>query len=622
MLMGVAGLLLKPGGTVWAGMICAILGAAALWLMDKNPASENEPLKTDDAPVMLRLWPLAVGIALLTLLCSVNAGGWPPQTPAWAQAALLFGGIGLCGMALWGPITRPRLTVTRAGMMEAGLVAGITLLAFGLRAVNLEYAVHQFMDEMHNVSAITRLWGNPNVAILTPHGDVPAFTWLYPMLQSAAETYYGPTLTALRVVSAAFGALTVLALWGLARVLFDRKVALAAALLLATFPPHIHFSRIGLNNIADPLFGTLALALLARAYRSGKQSYFALAGIALGMTQYFYEGGRLLYPPLALAFAGLCVWQRMRRGERPLWRQSGVFGAMSIIAAAPVYITLISNNLPLLPRLDETATRAFDLAQYPGNVIDALLLTVHNTDAGWFYQGRTALVLAALVPLLLLGIAHAVRRINQPRMALPLLWLLATALGNGLLEDVLWTPRYVVVFPALALLLAIGVVYTMRLLPLPATGIRLALAGIACAAALWQTGYYFGTHLERFNAASVESQTFDDVMFRIATLPQDTFVHVVGEAIILRYNTDTYLRYRGRFEDITLNIVRDDAISAAYLANLSPGRPHAFFVAPDDTRTVRLLESELGIERAFLSPYDAVPEARQYRLYYTGFVRD
>ena len=115
----------------------------------------------------------------------------------------------------------------------------------------------------------------------------------------------GRNLEGLRILSVIVGTLGIPALYFLAKELFDRKTALLAALMPGRFPPHIQFSRIALNNIVDPLFGTLALAFLVRGLKYNRPLDYALSGAALGLTQYFYEGGRLLFPALILLIAGL-----------------------------------------------------------------------------------------------------------------------------------------------------------------------------------------------------------------------------------------------------------------------------------------------------------------------------
>src|SRR5690606_6634794 len=118
-----------------------------------------------------------------------------------------------------------------------------------------------------------------------------------------------------------------------------------AALILATLPTHVHFSRLALNNAADPFFGTMALALLARGMHSHRAADFAMAGAFLGLTQYFYEGGRLVYPILTLIWLVFAVslWKR---------KASGILITLitAVIIAFPVYYAL--HGLEITPRLD------------------------------------------------------------------------------------------------------------------------------------------------------------------------------------------------------------------------------------------------------------------------------
>ncbi|MDX1994190.1 MAG: glycosyltransferase family 39 protein, partial [bacterium] len=140
----------------------------------------------------------------------------------------------------------------------------IMLVGLLVRGWNLENAVHLFVDEMHFTNGVTGLWANPTQPLLVPMNAISAFPWYFSALQTVTVELFGASLTGSRMVSVLFGVLTIPAVYLLARVWFDRPTALLAAFVLAVFPPHVHFSRLALNNIADPLFGTLALALLGR----------------------------------------------------------------------------------------------------------------------------------------------------------------------------------------------------------------------------------------------------------------------------------------------------------------------------------------------------------------------
>ncbi|HRF98926.1 MAG TPA: hypothetical protein PLZ51_27135, partial [Aggregatilineales bacterium] len=97
-------------------------------------------------------------------------------------------------------------------------------------------------------------------------------------------------------------------------------VAFVSAVMLATLPIHIQFSRLALNNIADPLFGTLTFYFIARGFKypHKMRGNFAWAGAMLGLTQYFYEGGRFLYPALTLGWLGFLGGWAYLRHIRPL----------------------------------------------------------------------------------------------------------------------------------------------------------------------------------------------------------------------------------------------------------------------------------------------------------------
>src|SRR5262249_28925495 len=152
--------------------------------------------------------------------------------------------------------TQPTALITRSTL----ILFLVTLLAFILRLWGLGSAVHHFIDEIHFSTAVmTLLAPDSPVKLLRPFNTVTAFTWIYPYMEAGSVSLLGRPLSGLRLISVIVGTLGVPALYLLVKELFDHKTALLAALLLAVFPPHIQFSRIGLNNIADPLFGTLAL---------------------------------------------------------------------------------------------------------------------------------------------------------------------------------------------------------------------------------------------------------------------------------------------------------------------------------------------------------------------------
>lgn len=543
--------------------------------------------------------------------------------PNGAQAALLIAGAGLLAWGLGGPRPARR----RAPSPDLWLLVIATLAAFALRVINLEHAVHFYVDEGNFVEGVLRLWAEPHIKLLGPFNWIAAFTWAYPYMQYVSVGIFGPNLLALRLVSAALGTLTIPAVYLLGRALFDRRAALLAALLLTVYPPHLHFSRLGLNNIADPLLGTLALAFLTRGLKGGARRDFALAGVLLGLTQYFYEGGRLLFPVLALAWAGigLMAWRTRARGLL-------LTLLAALLVAAPVYFTLAAWQMPLAARLSRQALPAEYwpalllsggdsglLAAYLRQQLAPPLLHIVSLpdQSAFYYGGDTALVLPLVLPLLLLGVIAALRR--PAAGVLLLLWIALAALGNSLLKDNVWSARYVVIFPPLALLLGVGLAAALALLErIPAWRRRAAapalLVALVCAA---QAAYYFGPHLALYNRQIRPEHDQQDVMFRARDFPPGTQIYIVTDDEVVWPPLLIFLsRFWGADREADLHILTPDEFAALPpLAGLWQGTHHAFFIQAEDGAARSRLHFELGLAVGQPSPYN-IPLEKQFLLFY------
>jgi hypothetical protein len=593
----------------------------------------------------------------------------------------------------------PPLRVRGGGWGEGlsfWLILPIILLAFALRFWELGDAVHHFVDEIFFSTAVANSWLAPdyNVSLLAPFGSITAFPWLYPYLQAGGVAIFGRDLEGLRALSAVLGTLTVPALYLLAKALFDRKTALIAALILATFPPHVNFSRIGINNIADPLFGTLALAFLARGLKFNRRMDFAIGGASLGLSQYFYEGGRFLFiflPCLWLIwfivmstakgsnprlnrkngkrtegaekpetligtfatshfretttlspFSGLGfwvarrlnVWRRKRATSAP--RQAGLrrevrtgivtFLLAAVLVAAPVYYVLYALHWPLAARMDIVGVggsywlRAVSIGG--GQSLDQhlfmpLLTFVFMPEQAAYYDGDHPMILEIFVPLFLLGAAYTLWRWRGPGMLL-LLWVLLTAAGNSLMTYAAIYARYVVVFPALALLMALGVRYVMPLI-LPSRinarlGTALMVIAVVATAAV-QTVYYFGPHLDLYNQRLRARADEEDALFRSVPFPPGTRIHLVTEQPLDAPYVYGVLGYLA--DHLSVDIITPDMVTPDYLLGLSRRIDHAFYVEPKDTLTPQTLAQYFTVQPPAYSPFN-VPQDRQYVLYYVA----
>ncbi len=537
------------------------------------------------------------------------------------QLGLLLGGVALivAGLSQWD--WRWPEIARRDGI----LLGGILLLALVLRLVMIDTTIHRFVDEINFIDAIVRLRDEPSVAILRPFSDVTAFTWLYPIGQHMTSSLLGTNLVGLRAASAILGTLTVASLYFLAKsLLHDRKLALLAALLLATFPPHLHFSRIGLNNIADPFFGLTALAFLIRGLQSNRRSDYVVAGAMLGLTQYFYEGGRLVFPGLVI-LAGMlyCLTLTDKRAHLKglVWML-----LVALVVAAPVYTTLAAHEAVILPRLYNESIEPrwyFSLLTYADGqgawlkerFLNPLLLYFARPDANWFYGGHEALILPAIAPFFLLGIGCLFWRPRSPTSLLLLPWLLLTVLGNSFLRESASSPRYVVIFPALMLVTAVGLWYTLRFLtqaltvkmkPAVVSGLIVTLIAVG------QVVYYFHDHLPVFTEQMRQPEAWEDALFRLEGLPAGTQVHFIMDEPVRYFNVNAFVRY-WQF-DVQVDAQAVDEVSDGYLQSLDPTVQHMFFVNEAKHDILTLIRRYFVLSSPEYSAYD-LPLHTQLMLY-------
>jgi 4-amino-4-deoxy-L-arabinose transferase-like glycosyltransferase len=605
------------------------------------PAPSHTP-PADRPPNLLRalcnVWTLLGVVALLAATESSadvvrSAFGWGGFLNIHGQAAALLGGIALLWFGVWWGTRRwpatpaPRRDLwPRHALLGRMLLAAIVAGALAVRLVGLETGVPRFIDEIHYFEAVTRLWETPMQPLLLPFNpDVTAFSWLYPYAQMHSVALFGANFFAMRAVSAACGALTVWALYLLARPLWGMRVALIAAALLAVLPIHVHFSRLALNNIADPLFGTLALAGLAHALTSdgrGRARWLAFAALMLGMTAYFYEGGRLLFPPLVLLFA--LVWG-IAAGvyvAELRWGQVAAFAFWLCAAMAPLYVVWAAQDAPLLPRMDEMRISDVHILESLAPATwQRLHALVWGPESGWFY-------FEPLLPpwIALLGVAGAlwcvaaVWRSGQiaarAGAIMLLLWLLATAGGNALMRD-LWWARYVVVLPCVALLVALAVRTLIDRLTARAITRVVLIVALCGGIGGVHLGDYFGRFQPWYDAHGRAQPDVEEAVLRALTLPRNTQVLIVAPSYYFSSNISTILVFWGR-RDLRVTIVQPQDFTAAALPTLLlPTMRAAFFISPYDLPSLRVLRGAYGVllPRLGRAP---VPADRLLLLYVAG----
>lgn len=385
-----------------------------------------------------------------------------------AEYLLVWGiGIGVFLLAAAAPAEHDDHPLRAA---EYGLIAVLFALALFIRIYQIEelpYILDQ--DEARfalNGVGVRQL----NFADSPFKPGVHSHPQLNYILIGLSTSFLGETLVGARLPSVIFGAFGIPAIYLLGRELIGWRGGLIAALFALTWPFHIIFSRLALNQAGDSLFATLPFYFLLRGQRRGAPLDYALSGITLAAAQLFYAGGRLAVPIMGAYL--LWLFLRQRRALQP--RLIGILLLAFGVTTLPQHFYLIVNRLPLTDRDNPNIFIGGDfqrkVVERGGNPVTYLALAAENSFLGLFTRGDTGgwygrgsnLLGPFGGPPFLLGVVVAgilMWRRGCARLALPSGWTLTVIVLLSMLAT--FPPQYQRYFPAsapMAILVGIGIV--------------------------------------------------------------------------------------------------------------------------------------------------------------------
>lgn len=324
LLFGVLGQLYfsKRPGFFWDGVVFYVIAALCLLALGRRedaPISAPAPAVRRSAADWLRLSLMVLGIVLGALAVFQLMD---PHEDYWPIFWIWVAGMLLC---LAATLPAPRDGLRGLGQSLRGMVgweAAVVLLLFAvalaLRAWRVDTIPWTLSGDEGNFGRWARevLDGRWKNMFNTGHLSMPA---LYAFFQAAWLKYAGDNVFGLRLPWAFVGAFSVLGTYLLTRRLFGRGMAILVTLLVAGYSYHIHYSRLGLNNIADPFFvvWTLYFVVLGWQGAAGKPGHgrwaWMVAGLLTGLAFFFYTGGRQV--PVILA--GVLIWAAIV--DRDFW---------------------------------------------------------------------------------------------------------------------------------------------------------------------------------------------------------------------------------------------------------------------------------------------------------------
>lgn len=580
---------------------------------------------------------MVAGVLVLALLVGMAKQGVPLVA---LQAQLLLFVLAF-GLLVWGLGAGSTMGVYGRRLWrwlqtrEAQALLLLTMVALALRVVQLDTSVRYLIDEMNTLSGALSANNTPQQALLDILSwNIMPYPHHYTAAHGMAINVFGHGFFGLRVLDAVIGALCVPLVYGLGRVLFNPRAGWLAALVLMTFPFHLHFSRLALINLTDAILLTAIFLFLALMWQHNRRMDAVLAGACIGLTAYFYEGARLLVVPVVGVWLLYCG---MIQG-RMVWRNVGWMLATAAIIALPFYGVWFTSDTPVVGRM---ATTSIDLdywlhllfsplAPVADSALERLItpfaLYIALPDDSPFYGAQTAMIQPYLVPFFLLGVGMALTRWRTWAL-LPVWWITAYALANSLvMSDYTLYSRYIGAVPALALLIAVGMDGIWRALAVSQRRQavrRVAYAGVAVLVGA-QAIFYFGHYLPHYNAQLRLNEPLpdmQDVVLRAAQLPDDVYVHViVPHNGPLHVSTQTYMAIFAQFilGERPITFISTSELSDTYLHQQAHNADHAFFIWRLDSETPQRIDRIRPLTMTpVMTPYDDIPVERQFVLYHT-----
>lgn len=503
-------------------------------------------------------------------------------------------------------------------------VVALTIIALLARAMLVDSIPHNFAGDEGEMGMMARdvLSGVVRDPFVTGWLSHPTL-WFF--MQSLALRVFGNNVFGLRMLSALIGTATVPALYFFSRPLYGRPIALTAAALLAVYHMHIHFSRIALNNIVDPLLVVIAFAAFLHGYRNLAPFSFALSGVALGLAQHFYMGARLAPLVLLVVLAHQFLLARARvfavLRQLPLMALGFVLGFGPLLryfllhpndfTARLAIVSIFSNDWIPARQAEGLSLLQILLIQARG----AIGGFIYEPDHSAFYDPQMPLLDRTSAILFILGLTLVIHRWRRIESALLLAWVLGvTIFGGMLLIDPPQSARYVIAAPAMCLLIALALTQIAAALrwALALTQRHVAVLGAAAVLllALWNINFYFREYTSRDAYGWLNTEVATDIGNYLHRQPDNVYVYFFGAPRMFISN--------GSVRFIAANVPSVDVLetisSPNMLPPLPPDRRPIFIFLPERAGELAIVQGRYP--NGTLRQVDAVSEQTTLYLSY------
>lgn len=266
-----------------------------------------------------------------------------------------------------------------------------------------------------------------------------------------------------RLGSVIFAIATIPLFYLLVEMLFTRRVALIATILLATSHMWIALSRLGLPYVQTTFFVVSTVYLLIGGMKTGQKKFFVLGGIFLGLCFYSYYPARII-PFLLLPY--VFVYFLKAKNRKKALVHMAIFLASAVITFIPQGKYFLEHPETFSRRADTVFIFSESGRQWTNyNKSDVQVLfeqtkktiNIFTGDNSTQYGYKGQLIDCITVALFFAGMLYALRFFSSKSLLL-FVWLVLALLGQILttMPTPIFLPRFVVGLPVFFIFCALG----------------------------------------------------------------------------------------------------------------------------------------------------------------------
>ncbi|MEM8860377.1 MAG: glycosyltransferase family 39 protein, partial [Chloroflexota bacterium] len=378
---------------------------------------------------------------------------------------------------------------------------------------------------------------------------------LMPMfLSSFTERFGGSSVIALRWLSPIIGALTVLATFVIGRRFWGNLAGIGAALLLFGNHTHIHYSRLGLTNVWDPLIMLLVIGLVLVAWQKQERIVWLLTGLAFGLSFYFFTASHLLPILIPIVLISLAINRIFQPQEQRVdIRSMAAGGVLAFIVAMPQLAYYLRVRGRYLDRLNTQGVMQTNWIEFQGALNGssptgvwlqqwfrsiAAFLPVGQNDLSTYYGASIGFLTFIPSVLFIIGFAVVVFNFRRPHNQTAFWALLIGILGGGvMLTFPPQSHRMLILLPIVSIMGGIALeqinTWIARLTQsLPQKWLVIGLSVLALFATIPDIVFYFGPWQQSHSFTDRNTETAFEIAEYLNTVSAGSTVYLQAEPVM------------------------------------------------------------------------------------------